>query len=220
LSITFSNFASTYDGNNGYLQVYDYLRLSPTMTMVNVNLAVNASSLIKSFGKKFKTTTDNGNVASITLVDNFTTSVLSMATAGGSLILDDNTLVMEQVDGNGSMALALDGVTTLTYEAGAKVTFNIPNGLSEVAFYPPNGLTLPPIEVTGTGDAKLRLFTNPLEAESLLVEGGEIREGSWDIAGSAVAHNATITNCNFTGTALNATDNCVDGGGNVNVNFV
>ncbi len=34
------------------------------------------------------------------------------------------------------------------------------------------------------------------------------------VTGTATAHNCTISNRNFTGTPLDATDNCIDGGGN------
>lgn len=42
----------------------------------------------------------------------------------------------------------------------------------------------------------------------------------WLVTGTAVANDATIAACNFSGgTALDATNNCVDGLNNVNVNF-
>lgn len=41
-----------------------------------------------------------------------------------------------------------------------------------------------------------------------------------EVAGTNVAHDCTITDCDFSGgTELDATDGCTDGGGNTNVNF-
>lgn len=47
-----------------------------------------------------------------------------------------------------------------------------------------------------------------------------ISGGVWSVGGTAVAHNATITGCDFSGgTELDATDGCTNGGGNTNVDF-
>jgi hypothetical protein len=60
--------------------------------------------------------------------------------------------------------------------------------------------------------------------ESLTINGGGLASESGTVAlsvtGAAVAHDATISNCDFSGgTELDATDGCTDGLGNTNVDF-
>jgi len=57
---------------------------------------------------------------------------------------------------------------------------------------------------------------NAVFHDDLIGDGGSF---DLDVSGTNVAHDCTITNVHSIGTVLDATDNCIDGGGNVNVNF-
>ncbi len=80
-------------------------------------------------------------------------------------------------------------------------------------------IELPPIEVVGTN----RIFQDgaePILATSLLVTQATLDGGEWTVSGTAVAEYSEVANCDFTsGTNLDATNFCTDGGGTDGVDF-
>ncbi len=142
----------------------------------------------------------------------FGTSKILLGPAGGitgELICDCSaTATLPPIEVNGAGDVQLHGSLTkaqsLNVIACGSISYNNLDIVGDVTLSAGNG-SCPSSMLVG-GD----FISNAIDLNSC----------TGTVTGSAEAHNATISNCDFSGgTALDATDGCTDGGGNVNVNF-
>jgi len=165
---------------------------------------------------------DIGNTLTLHDGGNFT------AAGGGEFDCGDGTISLINGDFDnsaqvvwtyGTSTLSMAGVGTLN-SPNTKVLYNVSISSGATISCLDSTEIQGAMQVDGaihvTGGKTLTVAGNAVFNDDLIGDGSEFY---LDVTGTNVAHNATITNCNCTGVELDATDNCINGGGNWNVDF-
>ncbi len=190
------------------------------------NFKANGTYLANGFTK--------GKIAADTAVTVTLGDSCTMYSIATDCTLAWSTKVITISNGSGSEGLEMWGSGTISYAAGAKLRFTG----DAVYFLCDSGTTTPPVELDAAlvvmylDDVKCASWTqaggavdgnnNTVEVVGdFVATGGSLTDVIAEVGGAVcTAADMTITGCDFSGgTTLDATDNCIDGGGNTNVDF-
>ncbi len=248
--------------------IKDFLMMPTAAPYTNFHVLQDDNLLVTSNGSIITDLRQNTLAPgkTLTLADDWRGAQLLLGQAGTIFAMGANKAYCGPVAETDVQTSFID--VTITYSAGAKIIYDIPNGVvGGFSFLTMINVTgnIPPLEINGTGDATLKPFG--LKTASLLLNSGKyfplgdtstiagnmtLAGGSIDlwrnannvfnvggnfnsvidlvgyspdnptvfnVVGTATAHDHIVHNCNFTGTALDATDGCLDAGGNVHATF-
>ncbi len=236
-NLDFTGFTGAYTRTLGSATIHTYgdVTFSAGMSIgVDTELDTFADSTITMAGLNLGAFGGNGefnifgDASTVTLADNFYhTGYFECDGNDATIALGTHTLTVKIVasnDGNGLFLTEGNGNVIMSHGSGGKLVLIADTGVLDFECYFPLAAsgTLPPTEMSGAGN--FNLYDNGPKLTSLLITNTTV-DGSnlstpINVVGSNVATGSTISNCDFSdGTELDATDSCVDGGGNTNVNF-
>jgi hypothetical protein len=228
LTLDASAYAGTWDQHDyNALNAHGNVTLGAGMSIVsgivyilfNANAIFNTNGAPSTEGDYELAATCTLTLGSDVLVDYFDAGGVGCVVALGT-----HKLLFHSEGGAGSASLNSSG-GTFTWGAGGGIDIVEPSGLNQNASISiPASVTVPPLTVSLGSSGTLGLNDGgawTVTVASLVLTGGAAVNIVANVLGSAVAHNATITGSDFSaGSQLDASDGCVDGGGNTNVTFV
>lgn len=223
-SIDFTGFAGNFSCGGFPLFLHGtYATFSAGMTVSNdVMMAITplaTSLLLTSAGKKMRRI-DVQAGAGLVLADDLTVNEMTVDAA--SFDLDSFKVFIEQVDPVLTMSCNFASGTISFEPDFAQLVYNIPEFPADTAFYTPPVLTGPDLVVNGFAPNASSFSIQSGTAIALNMEftNCNISDNVFQAEISAEAHATTFTLTSFAGgVPCDATDSCIDGEGNTNIDF-